>query len=105
MFDQMEDAEKTADEIARIYKKAAVWLSYEQQAIFEKYMSKHKLSETEALNLLNTLQDKASVQELLQKLRAGDGDQGKKNCWQSWKPPHTACAWNACRISKTSLTG
>lgn len=87
MYDQMEGAEKTADEIARVYKKAAAWLSYEQQAVFEKYMTKHKLSETEALNLLNTLQDKTSIQELLQKLKTGGGSHGKKELLAELEAP------------------
>lgn len=87
MYDQMEDAEKTADEIARIYKKSAAWLSYEAQAIFEKYITKHGLSETEALNLLNTMQDKTSMQELIRKLKTGDGSKGKKELLAELEAP------------------
>ena len=47
------------------------YLSGEAQEVFEKYMSRHNLTEEEARQLLNTLQDPASIQELLEKLQGG----------------------------------
>lgn len=86
-FDQMEDAEKTADEIAKIYRKASLWLTGEARDIFERYMMKHRLSEIDALNLLNTIQDKTSIQELLQKLRSGNQSQDKKELLAELEAP------------------
>lgn len=87
MHDQMEAAEKVADEIAEIYKKASMWLSYEAQAVFEKYMDKHKLSEEEARRLLETLQNKKSIQELLMKLKNGDSGESKKSLLTKLEAP------------------
>ena len=68
MFEAMGKAEMTADEIAKLYYKASKWLDYEMQDIFERYQSKHKLTEKEAYKLLNQLNNKSSIQEVKQAL-------------------------------------
>ncbi len=78
MFHYMEQAEDTADQIANLYLKASRWLSFSAEDIFERYMTKHNLSEAEARRLLNELRDKTSIEELLQKLKNGNYD-GKKS--------------------------
>lgn len=71
----MAKAEDAADEIAKLYQKSAGYLSHEMDQIFERYRSKHGLSESEAYELLNRLHDKTSLDELKAALRDGDGVQ------------------------------
>ena len=77
-FNVFRKAEDAADQISSLYQKASRYLSLEADSIFEKYQTKHKLSETEARQLINTLQDKTSLDELLQKLRDGDSGESKR---------------------------
>lgn len=58
LYKNLDNAEATADLIAKVYRSASMNLTYAAKDIFEKYMTKHKLSETEARRLLDTLQDK-----------------------------------------------
>ena len=60
LYKNLDNAEATAN------------LTYAAKDIFEKYMTKHKLSETEARRLLDTLQDKTSLDELLRTLKNKD---------------------------------
>lgn len=78
MFRYMEQAEEAADEISKVYLKASRYISLELDQIFERFCTKHRLSEKEALRLLNSLKDKTSLQELLEALRAGKSDKTKE---------------------------
>ena len=73
MFEYMQSAEDTADEIAKLYQKSSGYLSAELDKIFERYKRKHHLTDAEAYRLLNSLHDKTSIEELKEALRAGDG--------------------------------
>lgn len=64
MFQYMEQAEKAADEISKVYLKASRYISLELDEIFERFQKKHDLSEKEARRLLNTLKDKTSLDEM-----------------------------------------
>ncbi len=77
MFRYMEQAEKAADEISRLYLKGSRYISLELDEIFERYQKKHKLSEKEAYRLLNSMKDKTSLDELKAALRSGSGDKTK----------------------------
>lgn len=77
-FNTFQKAEDMADQIADLYQKASRYLSLQADDIFEKYRTKHGLSEAEARRLINTLQDMTSLDELLQKLRNGDKDEPKR---------------------------
>lgn len=66
----MAEAEKAADEIANIYLKASRYLSLELEEIFERFQTKHHLSEKEARKLLNQMHDKNSLDELKAALAA-----------------------------------
>lgn len=77
MYHYMEKAENAADLISKLYLKASRWVSLEADEIFERYVTKHNLSEAEARRLLNTLQDKTSIDEMIQKLKAGNYDGSK----------------------------
>ncbi|WP_368280237.1 minor capsid protein [Enterocloster citroniae] len=70
MFDYMQSAEDTADDIAKLYQKASGYISHELNKIFERYKRKHHLTDAEAHRLLNDLKDKTSLDELKQALRA-----------------------------------
>lgn len=61
MYQFMEDAEETADLISRVYRKASLQLEYAARDIFEKFMTKYGLSETEAWQIINSIQDKNSI--------------------------------------------
>ena len=74
MFEYMATAEQTADEISTVYLKASRHISLDMDMIFERFMTKHKLSEAEAYRILNTLRDKTSLAELKEALKAN----GKK---------------------------
>ena len=64
MFEYMQSAEDTADEIAQLYYKASGYLTHQSNQIFEKFLTKHGLSVADAYRLLNTLQDRGSLDEL-----------------------------------------
>lgn len=87
MFEHMQSAEDTADQIAALYLKASRYLSAQMEGIFEKYKTKHGLSDAEARRLLNTLQDKTDIEELLRQLRNGDSDKSKQELVQFLESP------------------
>lgn len=87
MWEYMQSAEETADEAAKFYQKAAAYLNQEIDGIFEKYMTKHNLSEREAYDLLNQMTNRASIQELLQKLQNGAKDTEKEQIIQKLEAP------------------
>lgn len=87
MWEYMQSAEEAADEAAKFYQKAAAYLNQEIDGIFEKYMTKHNLSEREAYDLLNQMTDRASIQELLQKLQNGAKDTEKEQLIQKLEAP------------------
>lgn len=70
MFDYMQSAEDTADDIAKLYQKSSGYISHELDKIFERYKRKHHLTNAEAYRLLNEIKDKTSLDELKQALRA-----------------------------------
>lgn len=77
MFRYMEQAEKAAEEISRLYLKGSRYISLELDEIFERYQKKHKLSEKEAYRLLNSMKDKTSLDELKAALKTGGSDKTK----------------------------
>lgn len=77
MFEYMAKAEDAADEIAKLYQKSSGYLSAQMDQIFERFKSKHHLSDSEAYRLLHTLQDQSSINALKSALKAATGDQAK----------------------------
>lgn len=71
MWEHMQRAEDTADEISKLYLHASRYLNHEINNIFDRYAAKHKLSKLEAKQLLNSLEDPTNFQEMLNKLKAG----------------------------------
>lgn len=72
MFELLQSAEDTADIISKVYLKASRYLSFQMQSVFERFMTKHKLTEPEARRLLGMVQDKASLKELIRQLKNSD---------------------------------
>lgn len=70
----MQSAEDTADDIAKLYRKASGYLSDQIDQIFSRFRRKHHLTEAEAYRLLNMMHDKTSIDELKTALKAADGD-------------------------------
>ena len=70
MYEGMEDAEKTAKEIADLYAKATREINYQIGEIFDRFVNKHDLSEEEAKRLLGMLRDPADIQNLMDRLKA-----------------------------------
>ncbi|EOS77873.1 SPP1 gp7 family phage head morphogenesis protein [Lachnospiraceae bacterium 10-1] len=64
MFEYMEDAETVSKELADIYAKASRHLNYEIEEIYNKFKTKHNLTDAEAKRLLNTLRNKTDIEEL-----------------------------------------
>jgi SPP1 gp7 family putative phage head morphogenesis protein len=86
-YEVFENAEKKADEIAKAYQKASRYLQLAADQVFEKYQEKHGLTETDAMSLLNLMQDRTSLDELLQKLKADDKDESKKDLLAKLEAP------------------
>ena len=87
MYHRMEDAEQTADLLAKVYRNSSMLRTHKAKDIFEKYMTKHGLSETQAWNLLNTMQDQTSLEELLNALRNKDSDKTKQELLRELEAP------------------
>ncbi len=102
MFHYMEQAEKAAEEISRLYLKGSRYISLELDEIFEQYQKKYKLSDKEAHRLLNSMKDKTSLDELKAALRTGGSDKTKAEILACWKVQRIKQDWNgfsSCRIS------
>ncbi len=68
MYEQMEDAEKVARELADIYAKATRELNYQIGEIFDRFTDKHNLTEDEARRLLGMMKDPADIATLREAL-------------------------------------
>ena len=90
MWGYMESAEDTADKIAMLYLKASRYLSVDADQIFEKFRTKHSLTREEALRLLNTMQDRTSVEELKRALQASSGGDKAKILAEIESPAYQA---------------
>lgn len=87
MYERMADAEDTADLVARIYRSASAQIVFSAQDIFEKYMTKHKLSKAEAWRFLNSIQDKDSIQKLLLEIKNKDSGKNKQELLKELEAP------------------
>lgn len=68
MYEQMEGAEKTAQEIADIYAKATRELNWQIGEIFDRFVDKHNLTEDEAKRLLGQMKDPTDIATLREAL-------------------------------------
>lgn len=69
MWQYMEDAEKTAEEIKKLYQRGYRYLAEEINQIFERFRDAHNLTDEEARQLLNTMQSPTDLHELKEKLK------------------------------------
>ena len=70
MYRYMQSAEDCADQISKLYRKASRYLSLQADGIFERFQTKHKLSDAEAMQQLKNTKNTPEKQELIQKLEA-----------------------------------
>lgn len=76
MWQYMEDAEKTAEEIKKLYQRGYRYLSEGINQIFERFRDAHNLTDEEARQLLNTMQSPTDLHELKEKLKqTTDGEE------------------------------
>lgn len=87
MYERMADAEDNADLVARIYRSASAQIVFSAQDIFEKYMTKHKLSKAEAWRFLNSFQDEDSIQKLLLEIKNKDSGKNKQELLKELEAP------------------
>lgn len=87
MFEHMQSAEETADQIAQLYFRSSRYLSSQMEGIFERYKTKHSLPEAEARRLLNAQRSKTDIEELLRQLKSGSSDKSKKELIQLIEAP------------------
>lgn len=96
MYQNMTDAEKTADTISDVYRKSSRWLQLQMEEIFEKYQTKHNLSEEEARRLIKEI-DTNTVRDMLEKLKNGESDKTKKELLAKLEAP--AYSFRISRLS------
>ena len=83
MYEDMQKAEETSNDIAKVYLKASRWLQLEMEGIFERYMT-HYRNFCRILRMVNPT--------------------GRKgNFWQSWKLRHIRPGYQDLQIYKDRL--
>ena len=87
IYQQIESAEDCADEISKLYRKASRYLSLQADAIFERFQTKHNLTDQEARRLLNAMQDRTSLDEMLNKLKNTSSSQEKAELIKKLEAP------------------
>lgn len=79
MFEYMQSAEDTADQIAKAYWKSSGYINHQLDEIYNRYKTKHHLIDAEAKRLLNRMQDRTSFDELKSLLKQeSDSDEKKE---------------------------
>ena len=79
MYRQMDKAEVEAAEVAKVYGEASGYVSNKLEEIFERYKSKHNLTETEARRLIVKLQNPTDIEEALRELKNGQYTTNKED--------------------------
>ena len=77
MFEYMEEAEKAADEIAKLYLESSIYLNQETDRIFDRFRNRYHLTEADARRLLSVMQDGDSLKELKRLLREAEGEEAE----------------------------
>lgn len=78
MFEYMQSAEDTADQIAQVYWKSSGYINHQLDEIYNRFKVKHLLSDVEAKRLLNKMQDRTSFDELKSLLKQETDSDEKK---------------------------
>lgn len=71
----LKKADISSDEISRLYGKSSSYLNEKIQGIFDRYRSKYNLSIQEAKQLLNSLDDSTSYDEMMKSLKNSRGEE------------------------------
>ena len=94
MYHYMQSAEETSKKISKVYHKASLVLSNEMDKIFERFVTKHKLSEDDARKLLTSIKDKTSLEEIKAELRKGATGSDKRELLAELESPAYAYRLN-----------
>lgn len=94
MYQYMQSAEETSKEISKAYHKASLVLSNEMDKVFERFVTKHKLSEDDARKLLTSIKDKTSLEEIKAELRKGATGSDKRELLAELESPAYAYRLN-----------
>lgn len=106
MWEYMQSAEETADEAAKLYQKAAAYLNQEIDGIFEKYMTKHNLSEREAYELLNQMTDRARYRNYCRSSRMVQKTPKRSRSYRNLRHQRIgreSSVWSRSRVSSIRL--
>lgn len=87
MWEHMEKAEDAADQIKQNYWRASGYINNQLDQIYDRYKSKHGLSDTEARNLLNQMLDSSSIEELKMKLKQAGNSREKRELLKVLEAP------------------
>lgn len=83
----LENAEIDAKEISKLYEKSCFYLNDSIQKIYDRYKTKHGLSNAEAAALLNTMDDETSYNEMHQRLKNGAKTTERKELLKKLEAP------------------
>lgn len=87
MWEHMQSAEETAEQISKVYWKSSGYINHQIDTIYNRFKSKHHLSDNEAKALLNRMSDKSSISELLSELRQETDSDEKKELLKLLESP------------------
>ncbi|MDV8263576.1 phage head morphogenesis protein, partial [Streptococcus pneumoniae] len=74
IYQQMDKAEKQADQFDKVYQEAKTYLDKEVNKIFDKFQRDYGLSQVEARQVLKNMKDKKNLNELRKVLEARPND-------------------------------
>nr|WP_255262745.1 hypothetical protein [Streptococcus pneumoniae] len=74
IYQQMDKAEKQADQFDKVYQEAKTYLDKEVNKIFDKFQRDYGLSQVEARQVLENMKDKKNLNELRKVLEARPND-------------------------------
>ncbi|HET8150408.1 TPA: phage head morphogenesis protein, partial [Streptococcus pneumoniae] len=74
IYQQMDKAEKQADQFDKVYQEAKTYLDKEINKIFDKFQRDYGLSQVEARQVLKNMKDKKNLNELRKVLEARPND-------------------------------
>ena len=78
MWELMEDAEVTASQMAKYYANSSQYIQNKITGIYDRFKTKHHLTDKEAKELLNQVRNKQDINELINKIKAMPSDDEKK---------------------------
>ncbi|MCR0567767.1 minor capsid protein [[Clostridium] innocuum] len=78
MWEHMQSAEEAADQISKVYRKSSGYINHQIDTIYNRFKSKHHLSDAEARRLINKMQNKLSLDELRNLLKQETDSDEKK---------------------------